>query len=161
MYCTSCGASVPPKAHFCTTCGAALSVSGATPSFKVPRAHRRPWPWLALTAIILVVVIVFVVASSGGRSKNPLIGTWNYSGYVYDGTTYSNQRYGKLVFSDRVMNYTLGNGSYSEEYEILDASHISLKDGSRSRMCQFRIEGNTLYIDLDTEADTYIFTRAK
>lgn len=111
-------------------------------------------------ALILVLAMALALCACGG-SKNPLIGTWNYSGYVYDGTTYSNQRYGKLVFSDRVMNYTLGNGSYSEEYEILDASHISLKDGSRSRMCQFRIDGNTLYIDLDTEADIYIFTRAK
>ena len=88
-----------------------------------------------LTISLVLVAVLLLVVGCGKKSSNPLIGSWDHSGYVY---TFNEDKTGNYEFSGTKMEFT---------YEDDGTTLSILFEGNTSPMeLEYKIEGKKLII---------------
>lgn len=86
-----------------------------------------------LLAVLSLVVFVFTLSACG--SKDPLVGTWDYNGYVY---TFNEDKTGTYLVWGTEMKFT---------YETKENKISILYEGNEEPLeLEYRIEKNTLIV---------------
>ena len=89
----------------------------------------------SIKRIIAVFVLVVGIFFLSGCGKDPIVGKWDYSGYVY---TFN---------ADKTGNYELLGANMPFTYETKDNKISILYDGSEEPLVlDYKLEGNTLII---------------